>query len=92
MEQPKRSVYVIRAIANPRRFYTGLAADVRSRLAEHNAGNSPHTAKHRPWRLHVVIQFADPEGAAAFERYLKTISGRAFSRLHFEQGFEQPSE
>jgi predicted GIY-YIG superfamily endonuclease len=91
MEQPKRFVYVIRTMSHPRRFYTGLAADVRARLADHNAGNSPQTAKHRPWRLHVVMQFADPERAAAFERYLKTLSGRAFSRAHFEPG-EPPSD
>ena len=29
------------------------------RLADHNAGRCPHTARYRPWQLHVVIEFQD---------------------------------
>lgn len=86
MDRPKLYVYVIRTVANPPRYYTGLAADVSERLKNHNSGSSPHTARHRPWRLHVVIGFTDEARAAAFERFLKSGSGRSFSRTHFESG------
>lgn len=72
-------VYVLQSLSNPDQFYTGLCADVGKRLAAHNAGQSPHTSKFKPWRLLSSHYFADPSVAAAFERYLKTGSGRAFA-------------
>lgn len=78
MQPPRRFVYVIRNDASPPRYYTGLAADVRARLAQHNAGESHATAGGRPWRIDVVIAFSDESRAARFERYLKTGSGAAF--------------
>ena len=64
-------------------YYIGLTHDVRSRLADHNAGRCPHTVRHRPWQLHVVIELPDEHRAAEFERYLKSGSGRAFAKRHF---------
>jgi putative endonuclease len=80
---PKRFVYVLRSLKEPARRYVGLTSDVDRRLAAHNAGLSPFTSKHRPWAITVRIEFADEPGAAAFERYLKSPSGRAFARRHF---------
>ena len=51
-------------------------------VAEHNAGRCTHTAKHGPWTIEVVIEFADERRAVAFERYLKSGSGVAFSVRH----------
>jgi predicted GIY-YIG superfamily endonuclease len=67
-----RVVYVLRSEWDPRRHYVGLTADVRSRLADHNAGGSAHHAKYRPWRLAVSIEFETPAQAADFERYLES--------------------
>jgi putative endonuclease len=50
------------------------------RLADHNPGRCPHTARYRPWQLHVTIELPDEERAIAFERYLKIRSGRAFAK------------
>ena len=36
---PRRFVYVLRNADNPPRYYTGLTADVATRLTEHNAGS-----------------------------------------------------
>jgi hypothetical protein len=47
------------------------------------SGQSPHTAKYRPWNLIAAVQFTDDEKAAAFKRYLKTGSGFAFANRHF---------
>ncbi len=63
MEAPQRIVYVLKNAENPPRFYTGVTADLRKRLEAHNAGRCPHTAKHRPWRVDVVIKFSDERRA-----------------------------
>jgi predicted GIY-YIG superfamily endonuclease len=78
-------VYILQSVSNPDQFYTGLCKDVEHRLAAHNAGQSPHTSKFKPWRVLSSHYFADPNVAAAFERYLKSGSGRAFAakRLRF---------
>ncbi len=81
----RRLVYVLRSERVPGRHYVGLTVDVRSRLADHNAGRSAHTAKHGPWRLAAPIEFETTALAAEFERYLKSGSGRAFAKRHFER-------
>ena len=80
----KRFVYVLRNSGRNQHFYVGLTADVYRRFADHNDGRCPHTARHRPWEVHVVIEFPDEPRAIRFERYLKSGSGRAFAKLHFE--------
>jgi predicted GIY-YIG superfamily endonuclease len=64
-------------------FYTGKTGDFEQRLAAHNRGENVSTAKHRPWRPVVGVWFAEAARADAFERYLKSGSGGAFSRRHF---------
>ena len=80
---PKRFVYILRSLTVPDRRYGGVTADIRARLAAHNAGLSPFTAKYRPWSMTVCIEFADERHAFRFEQYLKSPSGRAFARRHF---------
>ena len=72
-------VYILLSIAHPGRHYVGFTEDLGKRLRYHNAGHVPHTAKHRPWRIKTALAFDDRDQALAFERYLKTGSGRAFS-------------
>ena len=64
-------------------FDVGVTDDLRARLAKHNAGEVPHTSKYGPWRLRTYIAFSDERLATAFERYLKSGSGRAFAKKHF---------
>jgi predicted GIY-YIG superfamily endonuclease len=75
-------VYVLESARNPDRHYVGLTSDLGARLSAHNDGRSPHSAKFRPWRLVIAVQFADRTAAARFERHLKSGSGRAFAREH----------
>ena len=70
-------VYILQSISHPEQFYTGLCQDVAARLNAHNVGQSPHTSKYKPWRMLSYHYFERPETAAAFERYLKSGSGRA---------------
>lgn len=76
-------VYVLQSLKKPDRYYIGLATDLQARLAAHNDGKSLHTAKFRPWKLIVAVHFESRAKAEAFERYLKSGSGRAFCRRHF---------
>jgi putative endonuclease len=64
-------------------FYTGCTDSLRSRLAKHNAGDVSHTSKYRPWKLRTYEAFDDIERARAFEKYLKSGSGRAFANNRF---------
>lgn len=75
-------VYIIRSINFPNQEYTGATADLRKRIAEHNAGRSTHTAKFMPWELVWYCVFPDKHRALAFEKYLKSHSGRAFAKKH----------
>ena len=80
----KRIVYVIRSRKDPDRHYVGLTSDLPSRLASHNAGESPQTRTLIPWALVVSVQFASADAAIRFERFLKSSSGRAFAKHYFE--------
>ncbi len=76
-------VYILVSEPDPQRHYTGVTADLKARLRTHNAGRSAHTSQGRPWRIETVVAFRSREKAEAFERYLKTHSGRAFATKHF---------
>jgi putative endonuclease len=73
-------VYLLEGVDNPERHYVGITKDLRARLERHNAGQVSHTSKHLPWRIKTYIAFSDEEQAIAFEKYLKSSSGRAFSK------------
>jgi predicted GIY-YIG superfamily endonuclease len=72
-------VYILTSLDSAH-FYVGITDDLRARLAKHNAGEVTHTAKFRPWRIKTYIAFSDEKQAFAFERYLKSVSGRAFAK------------
>jgi putative endonuclease len=76
---PMKYVYLLESIDDPAQTYVGLTDDLRARLTAHNAGQSPHTAKFKPWRLVTYVAFSDADKAVAFERYMKSASGRAFA-------------
>jgi predicted GIY-YIG superfamily endonuclease len=73
-------VYLLESEAFAGQRYIGLTTDLKKRLADHNAGKSPHTSKYMPWRLVTYVAFSDIEKARAFERYLKSGSGHAFAK------------
>ena len=73
-------VYILQSLAQEEHFYTGITDDLVARLSTHNAGAVTHTSKFRPWRVKTYVAFADEVRAIAFERYLKSGSGRAFAK------------
>jgi len=73
-------VYILESIAEPIRYYVGVTSDLRARLKRHNSGEVSHTSKYVPWRIKTYVAFSDEGQAFAFERYLKSASGRAFAK------------
>ena len=74
-------VYILES-QDSEHFYVGITDDVPTRLAKHNAGEVSHTSKYRPWRLKTYVAFSNQQQAVAFEKYLKSGSGRAFAKRH----------
>jgi predicted GIY-YIG superfamily endonuclease len=79
----KRTVYLIQSVRSAERHYVGVTSNLATRLAAHNAGESPHTREHAPWQLIVALAFSSELSALRFEKYLKTGSGRAFMERYF---------
>jgi putative endonuclease len=74
-----RYVYLLESESFAGQRYVGMTSDLKKRLAEHNAGKSPHTSKYTPWKLVTYVAFSDHRKAESFERYLKSGSGQAFA-------------
>ena len=75
-----RYVYILRSLSEPEKYYTGQTTNLKQRLTDHNAAKVLHTSKFVPWELKTYIAFSDEEQALAFEKYLKTASGRALAK------------
>ena len=73
-------VYILTSIVDPNRHYTGFTEDLGARLKKHNSGAVSFTSKYKPWRLETYVAFTDRKKAIAFEKYLKSGSGRAFAK------------
>lgn len=73
------TVYLIRSIVDPSRRYIGHTAHLQKRLFEHEMGLCRSTRAHRPWELVAAILLRSRDFAVAFEKYLKSGSGRAFA-------------
>lgn len=76
-------VYIIRSIKYPDQIYVGHTHNFEERFANYNNGSSPHTSKYIPWKKVVCLEFDDKYKAIAFEKYLKTGSGRSFMASRF---------
>ena len=72
--------YILRSKCQSHQTYVGATANLRQRLADHNAGKSAHTKKFMPWGLIFYAAFPEKMAAQRFEAYLKSGSGRAFAR------------
>ena len=75
-------VYILQSEQDPKHFYIGITDDLDARMSKHNSGEVTHTAKLRPWRIKNYVAFTDERRALAFEKYLKSGSGRAFTKKH----------
>ena len=75
------TVYILRCSDNHQ--YIGCTNDFEERLARHEKGYVNFTKSRLPVAVIVTIEFRDKYKAFEFEKYLKSGSGRAFSKRHF---------
>lgn len=61
-------------------LYYGLTSDLKKRGIGHNSGYSKSTRPYVPWKLLWYCGFPTKKQAEAFEKYLKSGLGKAFSR------------
>lgn len=73
-------VYILQSLNYPDKHYTGYTKNLDIRLKEHNSGKCSHTSKYAPWKIKTAIAFTISDQAIRFEKYLKSQSGRAFSK------------
>ena len=64
-------------------YYTGCTSNLDERLRRHNNGWIKSTGDKGKLDLVLTIYFKDKYLAFAFEKYLKSGSGRAFLHKHF---------
>ena len=76
-------VYILKSIKFPNHIYIGFTENIKTRLSDHNNGQVSHTTKYKPWKVISSITFQQKTKAVAFEKYLKSGSGRQFIYRHF---------
>jgi putative endonuclease len=72
--------YILQSERHPKRLYVGFSSDLKTRISDHNDGKNVSTRTGRPWKLVFYAAFQEKAEALAFEAYLKTSSGKAFTR------------
>ena len=75
-------VYLLKSL-NYNQTYIGFTKNLKERFADHNQGKSVHTSKYKTWQLEAYFAFREESKAVAFEKYLKSGSGRVFAKKHF---------
>jgi putative endonuclease len=84
-------VYILQSEAHMGKTYVGFTEDLKRRLDEHNSGSQLYSRRYAPWRLLSYISFQDRDLALAFEKYLKSGSGKAFLTKHFIRSNPRPA-
>ena len=74
-------VYILKEITK-NHFYIGHSSDLKNRLKAHY-NKEVLSTKHKQWKLNNYFAFNNIVIAKKFEKYLKSGSGRAFCKKHF---------
>jgi predicted GIY-YIG superfamily endonuclease len=69
-------VYILKC--NDGTYYTGHTNNLEERMKRHNKGENTYTKPRRPVEIITYLAFSDKYKAFAFEKYLKSGSGKAF--------------
>jgi len=70
------TVYILRCADGS--HYVGCTNSLQNRMLRHNRGEVHYTKSHLPLEVITTINFEGRYKAYAFEKYLKSGSGRAF--------------
>ena len=73
-------VYIL--LCSDNTYYTGCTSDIGERLMRHSKGQVEYTKSRLPVKITFYASFPDKYKAYEFEKYLKSGSGRAFSKKH----------
>ena len=76
-------VYILKCHDNG--FYVGCTDNLKDRIDRHTKGYVDATKYRLPIDLQMYFCFKNKFIAFNFEKYLKSCSGRAFSKKHFEE-------
>ena len=74
------TVYVLKSLKDPKRYYIGITRDLERRLKEHNSEQAGYSKRYAPWEVETCVTFKNEELARRFEKYLKAGLGQAFLR------------
>jgi len=67
-------------------FYIGCTDNLKDRVERHKNGHVPATVYRLPIKLDFYFAISDKYKAFEFEKYLKSGSGRNFTKRHFSIG------
>ncbi|HLD25724.1 MAG TPA: GIY-YIG nuclease family protein [Candidatus Andersenbacteria bacterium] len=73
-------VYILKCSDN--RYYVGCTNNLKDRINRHEKGHIPATVDRLPVELTHYSAFLNSHQAFAFEKYLKSGSGRSFMKRH----------
>jgi len=73
-------VYILKC--NNGKIYTGCTNNLSERLQKHSSGEVLSTRNYLPVEIITYVSFSNNYLAFNFEKYLKSGSGRAFSKRH----------
>lgn len=65
-------------------YYIGCTDNLQKRILRHKKGQVPATADRLPFHLSFYFAISEKYKAYNFEKYLKSGSGRAFIKRHFD--------
>ncbi len=74
-------VYILKEI-NKSHYYIGYSSDLKNRFKAHY-NKEVLSTKNKLWKLNNYFAFNNIAIAKRFEKYLKSGSGRAFCKKHF---------
>jgi len=57
--KPMFYAYVLESLSVPDELYRGHTANLKQRLADHNAGTCLHTSKFKPWKVKLYVASRD---------------------------------
>jgi predicted GIY-YIG superfamily endonuclease len=75
-------MYYVYSLKCKEGYYVGCTDDLQERMERHQKGHLPATADRLPIKLDFYIAIKEKHKAFAFEKYLKSGSGRAFIKKH----------
>ena len=77
-------MYYVYILKTTKGFYVGCTDDLKDRIKRHQLGQVQTIKNNLPVKLEMYFAIKDKYKAFEFEKYLKSGSGRAFSKKHFE--------